>query len=49
MNLFEVEIGTTAAILAMAIATYLTRISGFWLMGHVPLTARLRRENPGKQ
>jgi len=36
-------IGVTAAILAMAAATYLTRTSGFWLMAHVPLTARLRR------
>ena len=32
-----------AAILAMAAATYLMRVGGFWLMGHVPLTARLRR------
>ena len=35
--------GPPAGILAMAVATYLTRVSGFWLMGHVPLTARLRR------
>ena len=32
-----------AAILAMAAATYLMRVSGFWLMGHVPLTARIRK------
>ena len=32
-----------AAILAMAVATYAMRAGGFWLMGHVPLTARLRR------
>jgi len=32
-----------AAILAMAAATYLMRVGGFWLMGHVPLTARMRR------
>jgi len=43
MSVSDVEVGTVAAILAMAGATYLTRISGFWLMAHVPLTARLRR------
>jgi uncharacterized membrane protein len=43
MNPIDAEIGAAGAILAMAGATYLTRISGFWLMGHVPLTARLRR------
>ena len=32
-----------AAILAMAAATYLMRVGGFWLMGHVPLTARMRK------
>jgi len=31
------------AILVMAAATYAMRAGGFWLMGHVPLTARLRR------
>jgi uncharacterized membrane protein len=31
------------AILAMAMATYLMRVSGYWLMGHVPLTPRMRR------
>ena len=35
--------GPLIAILAMAAATYLTRISGFWLMGHIPLTPRVRR------
>ncbi len=34
---------TALAILAMAVVTYLTRIAGFWLMGHVPLTPRTRR------
>jgi uncharacterized membrane protein len=38
-----VEPGVLLAILAMAGATYLTRISGFWLMSYVPLTPRLRR------
>jgi uncharacterized membrane protein len=35
--------GALLAVLAMAAASYLTRISGFWMMGHVPLTPRLRR------
>ena len=35
--------GAIIAILAMAAATYLTRISGYWLMGHVPMTQRVRR------
>jgi len=35
--------GPFIAILAMAAATYLTRISGYWLMGHIPMTPRLRR------
>jgi uncharacterized membrane protein len=30
------------AILAMTAATYLTRVSGFWLMAHVPMTRRVR-------
>ena len=35
--------GPLIAILAMAVATYATRISGYWLMGHVPMTKRVRR------
>ena len=35
--------GPFIAILAMAAATYLTRISGYWLMGHIPMTRRVRR------
>jgi uncharacterized membrane protein len=31
------------AILAMALAAALTRVAGFWLMGHVPVTPRVRR------
>lgn len=31
------------AIVVMAIATVLMRAAGFWLMAHVPLTARVRR------
>jgi uncharacterized membrane protein len=34
---------TLAAIAVMAIATYLMRAGGFWLMGHLPPSARLRR------
>jgi uncharacterized membrane protein len=37
------EWGVAAAIAAMAVATYAMRAGGFWLMGHVPLTPRLRR------
>jgi uncharacterized membrane protein len=35
--------GPFAGILAMALATYVTRVAGFWLMGHVTLTLRVRR------
>lgn len=35
--------GTLTAILAMAVATYAMRAGGFWLMGHVPLTRRVRK------
>ena len=35
--------GPMAGILAMAFATYFTRVAGFWLMGHVPMTVRVRR------
>jgi uncharacterized membrane protein len=31
------------AILVMAAANYLMRAAGFWVMAHVPLTARVRR------
>jgi uncharacterized membrane protein len=34
---------TLAVIAAMAIPTYLMRIGGFWLMGRLPPSARLRR------
>jgi uncharacterized membrane protein len=37
------EWGSLAAIVAMAVATYAMRAGGFWLMGHVPLTRRVRR------
>ena len=32
-----------AAILAMALAAAFTRVAGFWLMGHLPVTPRVRR------
>jgi uncharacterized membrane protein len=35
--------GTLAAIAAMGAVTYGMRAGGFWLMGHVPLTPRVRR------
>ena len=35
--------GAVMGILAMAAATLLTRVAGYWLMGHIPLTRRVRR------
>ena len=35
--------GALIAIVAMAAATLMTRVSGYWLMGHIPLTRRVRR------
>jgi uncharacterized membrane protein len=35
--------GPIFGIVAMALATYFTRVAGFWLMGHVPVTVRVRR------
>ena len=35
--------GVLAAILAMALATYAMRAGGFWLMGNVPPSPRLKR------
>ncbi len=34
---------TLLALLAMGVSTLLMRAGGFWLMAHVPLTARVRR------
>jgi uncharacterized membrane protein len=39
----ELTFGPFAGIAVLALATYLTRVSGFWLMGHVPVTLRVRR------
>jgi uncharacterized membrane protein len=35
--------GVLLAILAMAAATYPMRAGGYWIMGYVPLTPRVRR------
>jgi uncharacterized membrane protein len=35
--------GAFMAILAMAVATYFCRVAGFWLMGQVTITPRVRR------
>jgi uncharacterized membrane protein len=35
--------GAFAAILAMAAATHFIRLAGYWTMGRVPLTPRVRR------
>src|SRR5688572_2619507 len=38
-----INAGTLLAILAMAAATYPMRAGGYWLMGYVALTPRVRR------
>jgi uncharacterized membrane protein len=43
LTLLDADLGVFAAILTMAAATYAMRAGGFWLMAHVPLTARMRR------
>jgi uncharacterized membrane protein len=35
--------GPFVAILAMGLATAVTRVAGYWLMAHVPMTIRVRR------
>jgi uncharacterized membrane protein len=37
------DLGVLAAIAAMALATYAMRAGGFWMMGHVPPSPRLRK------
>lgn len=37
------DFGPFAGIMAMALTTWLTRVAGFWLMGHVPMTLPVRR------
>jgi uncharacterized membrane protein len=43
MTLDETTVLALLAIAAMALVTHLLRFGGFWLMGRVPLTARMRR------
>ena len=40
---FGLTAGSLAAIVAMALASYLCRVLGVWLMAHVPLTQPVRR------
>jgi len=42
MNADLATFGTWIAIAAMAAVTYAIRAGGFWLMGYVPLTRRVR-------
>jgi uncharacterized membrane protein len=42
-GLFGLSAGSLAAILAMALASYLCRVLGVWLMAHVPLTTPVKR------
>ena len=35
--------GALIGIVAMAAATLLTRVAGYWLMGHIPMTRLVRR------
>src|ERR1043166_8844879 len=35
--------GALIGIVAMAIATLIARMAGYWLMGHIPMTRRVRR------
>jgi uncharacterized membrane protein len=37
------DFGVLAAFAAMAVATYAMRAGGFWMMQHVPPSARLRK------
>lgn len=39
----ELQFGPFAGILVIALATWFTRVFGFWAMGHVPMTLRVRR------
>ncbi|MDC7784857.1 AzlD domain-containing protein [Rhodoplanes sp. TEM] len=37
------DLGVWVAIAAMALVTYAMRAGGYWIMGRVPLTARIQR------
>jgi uncharacterized membrane protein len=43
VNLLQGEWPAIVAIMAMVAATYATRVAGFWMMGHVAITPRVRR------
>lgn len=43
MSVLEPWVVTLLALLAMGVSTFLMRAGGYWLMAHVPLTARVRR------
>jgi len=44
MNASDVGVfGALAAIMAMAATTHCIRFTGYWMMGRIPLTPRLRR------
>lgn len=43
MTLSVTTFGALAAIAIMALVTYLTRVSGFWIMSRVPIGPRVER------
>ena len=43
MSVLEPLDVTLLALLAMGVTTFLMRAGGYWLMAHVPLTARVHR------
>jgi len=43
MNGLESMGASLLALLAMGVSTFLMRAGGYWLMAHVPLTARVHR------
>jgi len=42
-DLLRIDMPALAAILGMAVVTYMTRIGGFWLMGYVAISPRVER------
>lgn len=42
-GLFSADFIFVAAVIGMSAATYALRAGGYWLMGRVPITPRLRR------
>ena len=43
MSVLEPWVVTLLALLAMGVTTFMMRAGGYWLMGNVPLTPRVRR------